>query len=54
MKDRTTKSKSPWFKFFTIGNPKPIEEIDRARFETIQQLRGLFHKGKGIKKRTLK
>jgi hypothetical protein len=54
MTDRTIKSKSPWFRLFTLAKTKPLDDLAKAQAETAEQIRNLHKQGKSIKRRILK
>lgn len=41
-------------KYFTVGTVKPVDDLDKANYETFAQVRDYYKQGKGIKRRTLK
>ena len=54
MTDRTIKSKSPWFRLFTLSKDKPLDDLALAQIETREQIDKLHKAGKGMKRRVLR
>jgi hypothetical protein len=54
MPDRTIKSKNPWFKYFSLPDISPPDDLAKARAETLAQLSDHKAKGKSIRRKVLK
>jgi hypothetical protein len=54
MTDRTIKSKSPWFKYFTLETGEKLDDLDRARIEKNIQFKELRLRKRSLGRSTVK
>jgi hypothetical protein len=54
MKDRVTKSKSPWMKFFVIDSTNKLDDLARSRVEGRNQMVDRFKQHKDVKNMVVK
>jgi len=54
MKDRTIKTKHPWNRFFTIGNPELLDDLAISQIEAKLQIKEIYKSGKGSKRNVVK
>ena len=53
-KERTKKSKHPWFKYYVGHTLEDTSPVEKARIETLTQIRDFVRSGRSIKRKTFR